>query len=126
MLKLLFTPEGAIPRKRFIIGLIVSLLIVVGLSLLIQITLNVLNISLGLTEYLCLVFVIVLGLWMKTCLMLKRISDLRVSRWLMVIPIATAYAARFFPSTWVLLACGLIGLLFFVLLLVWPSRQYSY
>lgn len=127
MLDLLFSPHGSITRKPFILGLISSFVLVWIVFIVFELALTASHARLPIVDYAGFCAAIVFGLWMNTCLTLKRLSDLRVTRWLMVIPIVGAYAARFLPPTMLLIVIhGIIGIAFFLFLLLWPSRSQAY
>jgi uncharacterized membrane protein YhaH (DUF805 family) len=123
-LNLLFSPEGAIRRIPFFLGILLSTALGYLLNVLFDLALTVSHADhLLLITYLLLITIVLIGFWMNTCLTLKRLSDLDVTRWLILIPILNAYAARFMPDSMPLLIANLaISVIFFLILLLWPSR----
>jgi uncharacterized membrane protein YhaH (DUF805 family) len=65
---------------------------------------------------------LLLSLWCKFCLYVKRLADLNVSRWLVVLPYSTMVIMYFTSSENIPLYCISFWALFNCVMLLWPSR----
>lgn len=130
MLTLFFSPFGTINRLPFLAGLIFSLFLmlsaagimmlpVVGLQR--QVITNWTSISTFLI-YLIAVIITLTGFWCSLCVHLKRLADLNVTRWLVLIPFIGGMAASPGVPLVLQVLVQVITLLYMGALLFWPSR----
>lgn len=74
--------------------------------------------------YGCLITFVLLMLWCKACLMVKRLRDLAVTPWLAIIPFVAIICLYlpFIQNQMIIQALNLITIASFLLCLFWPSR----
>lgn len=102
-LELLFSPYGAVKRMQFLIGMITVTVVTIGLLLIISFVTSKYLANLGLdvhhkrenvqamlkyeTTYypMLMIMVSVYAAWMKLCLTLKRLRDLALTPWLVLV-----------------------------------------
>lgn len=156
---LLFTPKGAIKRLPFVLGIIgINMSVIASMLLLaftplfimhlfgaqnllakglnhnfsVSMTMSVFLFALVLTT----LYVILYGtlLWSHLCLMLKRLRDLKLSVWYVILPYACTMISGSIHVSQILrpntilqwdmtrVAAMLAGLMFVLILMLWPSQ----
>lgn len=130
MFNLLFSPYGSITRLPYFIGLVCSTLLMclsIGLLFLPGYWFtrpHMLGAAPILTVVLYLIAAIFAGMsfWCTVCIHLKRLTDLRVTRWLILIPFIGGIAEKSVTIPPLQLFIQLLIFAYILVLLLWPSR----
>lgn len=130
MFSFLFSPFGNISRLPFFLGLLVSICMMwASVALFFFPTYFLMHKAFHqwvvvLTMFCYLIGVIVgfASLWSAICLHLKRIADLRLSCFLIIIPFACGVAENYLMNTPYSIVIHIILITYLCGLLFWPSR----
>ncbi|HSX19885.1 MAG TPA: hypothetical protein VLG38_02025 [Gammaproteobacteria bacterium] len=129
MFRLLFDPRGGIPRLPFLLGVVVSfvlLLLSFGLLLLPGYMFGTASSATAISAiiiYVLTVFVLLVSVWISFCVHLKRLYDLNVTRLLILLPFISVIANKYIPTSPQAKLMQIIMLVYTVALLFWPTRR---
>lgn len=135
MWKLYFSPAGAIHRLHYLYGLIVSTgllaigYIFAGLPLIKLVSMphhpRIAQYApkLAIVLYaICFIFVL-LSTWVNICVHLKRLYDLRMPRFLVIIPYFYVMSQKYIPNSIQNTLMIILVTVYIMCLLFWPSRR---